>query len=129
MDLEGKSWEELCLIAFKSFNKRKKKISQAIEWLNDLDDDICIDEISDYIESLKNNIHIPRWNIYPSVTPDGLNIHAESYHVFVNPDFFLEARWIDGNFHTFNPYRESGNDWELEEEVSYWIPITYPTPY
>jgi hypothetical protein len=132
MDLEGKTWEELCVMAFDSFNKRKKLISKAIEELEDLDSDIEMhtDEIAGYLQTLQSGVHIPRWNVYPNTTPASLEIHVEFYYVYLKDGcFFMEARWTKNGFETRNEYRDSGNLFELDDNVNYWLPITYPTPY
>ncbi len=128
-DMEGKRWEELCLIAFKTIAKREKQIDEAIRKLEDLSFCSEIDEIEEYLESINNKIHIPVWNKYPDTNPEALKICVEKYYVFMEPDFIMEAKWENGNFYTENECHESGKLWDVTPDITFWLPINYPTPY
>ncbi len=128
-DMEGKRWEELFLIKLKEILKEKEEIQSIVSQLEDINFKFTLHDLEDYIKSIDENIHIPRWNKYPETNPGQLDVYAQTYYVFFEPDFLFEARWVNGNFMTFNEHRESGNDWEIETSMKFWIPISYPTPY
>lgn len=128
-DMKGKRWEELLLLQIKKIQNSYEKLKEIVIKIDELNFDMDVYDFESYIKAIDHKIHTPRWNKYPSTNPDQLKVHAESYHIFVEPDFFSEAHWMNGNFVTFNEFRESGNDWENELNVAWWLPITYPTPY
>ena len=128
-DLQGKRWEELLLMKLKKTLKAHDEFKLIIDKLEDINYSLNLDEFEEYIKAIDSKIHIPTWNKYPETNPDQLDVYAEKYQVFFEPDFFMEARWRDGNFSVFNEFRESGNDWEIENDMTHWLPITFPTPY
>ncbi len=130
-DLADKQWEELVV---KLFKKRKDELI-ALDLLLDeisnlMHSDAEFSDMEDYVSHINKNIHIPRWNRFPETNPGMLNIPTveSKYLVFIKPDFIFEAIWSNDYFYTFMD-RDDGQGWAIEKEVSFWIPITYPTPY
>lgn len=128
-DIEGKRWQELLLIQLKKTLKLHDEFKSIINILENINYRFNLHDIEEYIKAMDDKIHIPEWNKYPETNPDQLDVYSETYYVFFEPDFFVEARWNNGNFSTFNEFRESGNKWEIKTDMNYWLPITYPTPY
>ena len=128
-EMEGKRWQELLLIQLKKTLNIQEQFKLIIDKLEDLNYSLDLDELEEYVSAIDKKIHIPIWNKYPETNPDQLNVYVEKYYVFFEPDFFHEARWENGNFILYNEYRESGNGWEIETDMKFWLPIIYPTPY
>lgn len=130
-DLADKRWEELVVGMFK---KRKHELDALKPLLNEIQNLISggheLDDMQDYVQHIDKNIHIPRWNRYPETNPSMLDIPTidSKYWVLIAPDFVFEAIWKEGAFYTFME-RDNGEGWGIETAVSFWIPITYPTPY
>lgn len=125
-NLKEKTWDELCLMAFKNLSERKGVVQAAIDELEEIWHMFDFSEVECYIESMAKKIQIPKWNKYPEISPKDLEIYAEFYCVLCGDDLILNAVWNNGEFLTFS---NIFNKWESNKEVEFWIPITYPTPY
>lgn len=123
-DRKGKTWEELVLLTYEECKKRNNDIQEMLDKIEDMQ--VCTDDLEIYIKCFKNKIHIPKWTLFSDATPDKLDIYANYYVVFTEPDFFYEATWRDSKFYI--DLYEDGNRIH-EPNVKYWLPIIYPNPY
>lgn len=132
MDLEGKTWPEVFLSVFKDC---KENLNLVEGFIKQLEDNLIygnsINELEEYVETYQNKVHIPTWNKAELVNPCDCKVICESY-LFSGKgeENHIWHGWWNEKDKTFNT-RVDGHEhfkWTLEE-IGYWIPVVYPTPY
>jgi hypothetical protein len=124
-------WHEICLSIITDSKKQMEKTEELIDHLLNIQGDLDFthDEMSEYIETLRNNIQIPLWNDFSKVKPDMMKTPAQAFMVFSEPDHFFTAKYEGGFFYILLGNDNETMSWQKDEDVTHWIPILYPCPY
>lgn len=131
--LENKNWPEMFLVVYKRCEDNLKRMEK---FINDFESEFVygtgVYELEEYVDTYNNQVHVPNWNRASVVTPDQCKLAVEGVIFTCCYDVTMIFKgWWDRHDKTFKATTDFSKEpltWTVEE-VGYWIPLTYPTPY
>jgi hypothetical protein len=130
----NKTWEELVVAIYDKAEERNENLQRII---SDFEEEISnrfeiqIDEIKEYVESIKNKIHLCIWNRLSDATPNDLEMNQEGFLIYQEGMHFCgNVRWEENKFSVWVDDVEMWCDFiDSEDNPVFWLPLTYPCPY